>query len=70
MGTGSIVERFLDAVAQVEGVECAAVYSRKRETGEKLAGRFGIGRVSTDPDGYVTGRVGEITATVTCRTRI
>jgi hypothetical protein len=26
--------------------------------------------VSTDPDGYVTGRVGEITATVTCRTRI
>lgn len=50
MGTGSIVERFLDAVAQVEGVECAAVYSRKRETGEKLAAGFGVGRVCTDPD--------------------
>lgn len=48
IGTGSIVETFLDAVQEVENVECTAVFSRKRETGEALAGKYNVKQIYTD----------------------
>jgi predicted dehydrogenase len=50
IGSGSIVEWILTAVAQTEGISCGAVYSRKEETGRKLADKFGVQKVYTDLD--------------------
>lgn len=50
IGTGTIVETFLEAVAAIKGIECAALYSRRRETGEPLVKKFGIGTLYTDPE--------------------
>lgn len=50
VGTGSIVETILESVQKVEGISCAAVYSRKAETGRKLADKFQIQKVYTDYD--------------------
>lgn len=50
IGTGSIVEVFLDAVSKVEDVECTAVFSRKEETARNLAGKFGVNRIYTSYD--------------------
>ncbi len=50
IGTGSIVEGFIDAVNQVEGAQCVGVYSRNFETGKTLADKFGISNVFTDLD--------------------
>lgn len=50
IGTGFIVEWFLGAVAQIEEVEAIAVYSRREETGVKLAEKFSIRQVYTDLD--------------------
>ena len=50
IGTGFIVERFLDAVGQVEGVECYGVYSRTGEKARHLADAFQIGMTFTDMD--------------------
>lgn len=50
IGTGSIVERFLSAVKDAEGVKGEAVYSRKEETGSALASKFNIEKVYTDLD--------------------
>lgn len=48
VGTGKIVEEFLDAVNEVENVECAAVYSRKEETARGLADKYNIKRTYTN----------------------
>lgn len=50
VGTGAIVETILENVQKVEGISCAAVYSRKEESGKKLAGKFQIQKVYTDYD--------------------
>lgn len=50
IGTGFIVEDFLKAVDQNEGVTCVAVYSRKEETGRQLADKFHVEKVYTDLD--------------------
>lgn len=50
IGTGFIVENILEAVAQTEGISCGAVYSRREETGRRLADQFGVRRVYTDLD--------------------
>lgn len=50
IGTGMIVREILKAVSRVDGVSCAAVYSRKQETGQRLADEFGIARVYTALD--------------------
>ena len=42
IGSGFIVRTILSKVAVTEGIECAAVYSRKFETGKKLADEFGV----------------------------
>ena len=48
IGSGFIVRTILSKVALTEGIECAAVYSRKYETGRKLADDFGVEKVYTD----------------------
>lgn len=48
IGTGMIVEWFLTAAAQVENADVIAVYSRKEETGKRLAQQFHIPKVFTD----------------------
>src|SRR5699024_6603330 len=50
IGTGCIVERFLDAVGQEEGVECYGVYSRTGGKARQRADEFGIGMTFTDMD--------------------
>ena len=50
VGTGNIVETILENVQKVEGISCEAVYSRKEETGRKLADKFQIQKVYTDYD--------------------
>lgn len=49
IGTGSIVEMFLDACYQ-NNMECVAIYSRKEETGRRLAEIFYVEDVYTDLD--------------------
>ena len=48
VGTGVIVEEFLNAVSEVENVNCVAVYSRKQETASNLANKFNIKKTYTD----------------------
>lgn len=48
IGSGIIVEQFLDACQKVEGVQLCAVYSRTQEKGVCLASKFGIDKVYTD----------------------
>ena len=50
IGSGFIVRTILSKVAVTQGIECAAVYSRKLETGKKLAEEFGVEKVYTDLD--------------------
>jgi predicted dehydrogenase len=50
IGTGSIVEKFLSAVKDVEGAQGEAVYSRKEDTGRTLANKFNIKKVYIDLD--------------------
>lgn len=48
IGSGTIVETFLAACIEVEGIELKDVYSRTHETGLTLADKFGITVVFTD----------------------
>ncbi|HHY15050.1 MAG TPA: Gfo/Idh/MocA family oxidoreductase [Firmicutes bacterium] len=48
VGTGSIVELFLQAVSEIEDISCAAVYSRSEARGRRLAAKFGVTKVYTD----------------------
>lgn len=48
IGSGMIVHAILDRVEMVKGIRCVAVYSRSRETGEKLADSYGVKKVYTD----------------------
>ena len=57
----TLVEHFRDRTAQTLGGACRDANVSAHELAEYT---------TTDPDGFVTGRVGEITATITCRTRI
>lgn len=50
IGSGFIVEWFLQAAAQIEEVQAVAVYSRKETTGKALAEKFQIEQVYTDLD--------------------
>ena len=55
IGTGFIVDRFLNAVRQVDGVEATAVYSRRMETAEALGQKHGIASAFTDMDAMFNG---------------
>lgn len=48
IGSGSIVHSILDGVMAVEGISCAAVYSRSEEKGLTLARKYGAEKVYTD----------------------
>lgn len=50
IGTGFIVYDVQKAILDTPGIVCGAVYSRKMETGEKLAKQFGVNKVYTDLD--------------------
>jgi len=52
VGTGVIVEQFLDQVARTEGIRLTAVYSRSAEKGAALAEKYGAGTVYTDIDAF------------------
>lgn len=54
IGTGKIVREILEGVAAADGVSCGAVYSRKRETGAALAERFGVEKVYTDLEQFLS----------------
>lgn len=47
IGTGSIVDEFLQAVEQVETSKCVAMYSRKVETATALAEKYNIKSIYT-----------------------
>ena len=54
IGTGQIVHEILKGVQAAEGVSCGAVYSRRRETGAALAERFGVEKVYTDLEAFLS----------------
>lgn len=48
IGSGFIVHNILDAVKEVEGIRCVAVYSRTVEKGNALTEKYGVEKVYTD----------------------
>ena len=48
IGTNFISDWMADAALKVDGIELAAVFSRKAETGRAFAQKHGIGTVYTD----------------------
>lgn len=48
IGTGFIVDAILSAINEVDGVKCTSIYSRKRETAEPLADKYGVQTIYTD----------------------
>ena len=48
IGTGFIVDWFLDAVKQNEGVTCVAMYTRKKEHAQNLADKYDIKDIYED----------------------
>ena len=48
IGTGFIVDWFLNAVKQNEGVEAVGMYSRKEESARPLSEKYGIKNIYTD----------------------
>ena len=53
IGTGVIVEQFLDQVVKTEGIRLVSVYSRSREKGEQLARKYGAQQIQTDLDAFL-----------------
>ena len=49
IGTGMITE-WLNTAFQDNGLECTAVYSRREETGRRLADKYNMPKVYTDLD--------------------
>lgn len=48
IGTGMIVNKFLDAASKVDGIECIAVYSRSQSKADELANKFGVKKTYID----------------------
>ncbi|RST74241.1 Gfo/Idh/MocA family oxidoreductase [Siminovitchia acidinfaciens] len=48
IGTGWIVDKFLSAVKNTSGAACVAMYSRKVDTAQPLAKKYGIPAIYTD----------------------
>lgn len=48
IGTGVIVETFLNALQEAQNAACTAVYSRNEETARKFADKFQIRQIYTD----------------------
>lgn len=54
IGTGQIVHEILKGVQMAGNVSCGAVYSRKQETGAALAEPFGVEKVYTDMEAFLS----------------
>lgn len=54
IGTGQIVREIMEGIAAADGISCGAVYSRKQETGAALAGAFGVEKVYTDLERFLS----------------
>lgn len=54
IGTGLIVTSVLQATQSIEGIAWNAVYSRTYENGEKLVKQFGIFKIYTDFDSFLS----------------
>ncbi len=50
IGSGFIVDRFLEAVNQIDEVECVAVYSRTQEKAEEFASKWKVSKAYSDLD--------------------
>ncbi len=50
IGTNSIVDSFLSAVKENEGIQCVAMYTRKREHAQSLAEKYQIPTIYTNLD--------------------
>ena len=50
VGTSAIMPLMQQAMAQVDGVECAAIYSRDAARGRAFADSVGVAAVCTDLD--------------------
>jgi scyllo-inositol 2-dehydrogenase (NADP+) len=50
IGTGFIVDYFLQALNDIEGMQCVAIYSRKRETAMMMSTKYNIEFMFTDLD--------------------
>ena len=48
IGTNFITDRFLEAASRCGRLTCAGVYSRKAETAEKFAAKYGVEKIYTD----------------------
>ena len=53
IGTGFIVDWFLNAVKQNEGISCVAMYSRNVEHAKNLKEKYEVEKVYTDLDGMI-----------------
>lgn len=53
IGSGFIVHFILDAVKQVEGIRCVAVYSRTKEKARRLADKYEVAKTYTDMDAFL-----------------
>ncbi|MCI8505707.1 MAG: Gfo/Idh/MocA family oxidoreductase [Lachnospiraceae bacterium] len=56
IGSGSIVELFLDAVKKTEGISLMAVYSRTQERAEEFGKKHGAAKWFSDVDAMLTDR--------------
>lgn len=56
IGSGDIVHSILDGVKQTEGIECVAVYSRSLEKGNALADAYGVSKVYTDMESFLSDK--------------
>lgn len=50
IGTGFIVDHFLNALDDIEGIQCVAMYSRKKETAMTLSTKYNVDSIFTDLD--------------------
>ncbi|MBQ3030389.1 MAG: Gfo/Idh/MocA family oxidoreductase, partial [Agathobacter sp.] len=53
IGSGFIMHHILDAVKQVEGIRCVAVYSRTEEKGQELAQKYEVEKIYTDMEDFL-----------------
>lgn len=53
IGSGFIVHHILDAVKQVEGIRCVAVYSRTEDKGQELAQKYEVEKLYTDMEDFL-----------------
>ena len=50
IGTGKIVETFINSINENDGIECVAIYSRKEDSARYLVDKFNIKKIYTDFD--------------------